>query len=164
MNVCSKDLEKASHVLGNIVYYCALAGPLFFTNSFKVAPRYYLVTMTMSFILTLTRGILARVWPNVNAFQRPVSHGDDGSLREKLYVGGFPSGHAFQTAFFCTMLCLAYPKWIVLLFGITGISMVGLFRYCKQFHTPLQIASGAAIGVSVAAGTFTYIRGVSTPL
>lgn len=155
---CSNEIDSASYILGNFVYYCALAGPLFLNRPLlSIAPKYYAVTLATSFVLTLMRGILARVWPNVKAFQRPIEHGDDGSLREYLYVGGFPSGHAFQVAFFCTMMCIAFPNVLTLVLAAVGIIMVALFRFCKQFHTPLQIATGAAIGVGMAAGTAPWV-------
>lgn len=155
---CSYEVDSISYYLGNIIYYCALAGPLFMNRPLlNVAPKYYVITLATSFVLTLMRGIFARVWPDVKAFKRPIEHGDDGSLREFLYVGGFPSGHAFQVAFFCTMLYFAFPNALILMLAVVGICSVAMFRFCKQFHTPLQIAAGTAIGVGMAAGAAPWV-------
>ena len=161
-STCSKDIDSAGHILGNVVYYCSLAGPLFLNRPLLIiVPKYYAVSLGISFVLTLMRGILARVWPDVKAFQRPIKHGDAGSLREYLFVGGFPSGHTFQVAFFCTMLFCAYQNALMLLVAVVGIAMVSIFRFCKDFHTPLQIATGAAIGVGMAVGTAPWVLSAS---
>ncbi len=153
-SACSRCTDKLSYILGNGVYYCALAAPLFLNVQ---AYRYYAVTATTSLALTVTRGVLARARPRVKAYQRPVVHGDDGTLRQMMYVGGFPSGHAFQAAFFCTMLFLAHSNCVGFAVAALGVVMVALFRYCKKFHTPLQIAAGTAVGVAMATATAPWV-------
>ena len=68
---------------------------------------------------------------------------------EKLTSGGspsFPSGHtsdAFTTA---TSLCLAFPKWYVIVPSFTWAAAVGYSRMHLGVHYPSDVLIGAIIG------------------
>lgn len=150
---CDPAGAALARFAGSLVYIAALAGPLFFARPLAVAPAYYAISFAAGLVLALVRGGLARAWPNVRAFQRPTPHGEPGSVTALLFVGGFPSGHACQVAFFFTLLALKRPGATRAVLAALAVVAVALYRYCDDFHTPVQLAAGSAAGVALAAAT-----------
>ena len=62
---------------------------------------------------------------------------------------GLPSGHALIATYVLTCLMLIQPSTIKTIIGSTLIVLIGLSRYYKSCHTPLQIVLGIVLG-----GTF----------
>lgn len=144
-------------ILGNILTITAMIAPVFFKNSWEIVPRYYIVLFVMTAILAFIRGMLVRVFPDIQEFARPKEHGKKLALLEFFYRGGMPSGHAATITFFCILLLIAYPNTIVLLFGILSIIIVAVFRYCQEYHTITQLIAGAISGLITVIATSDWI-------
>lgn len=60
---------------------------------------------------------------------------------------GFPSGHALIASYILTCLLLMKFSYIKCFFAIILITLIGLSRYYKHCHTPLQVIAGIILGV-----------------
>lgn len=60
--------------------------------------------------------------------------------------GGMPSGHVSMTTYIWVYLCLSVKRLDIAIAGAVAILLMGLSRYYKHCHTPLQIVMGVVFG------------------
>ena len=60
-----------------------------------------------------------------------------------------PSGHATDAFALATAICLAYPKWYIILPAFLWAFAVGYSRMVLGVHYPSDVLAGALIGASV---------------
>ena len=72
---------------------------------------------------------------------------------EKLSAGGsfsFPSGHTADAFAFATAICIAYPRWYIIIPAFTWAGSVGYSRMDLGVHYPSDVMAGVIIGAATA--------------
>ena len=69
--------------------------------------------------------------------------------------GGMPSGHVTMTTYLWLSLWFITGNTIFLEIGLIAIISMGLSRYYKKCHTPLQIMAGMLLGTLLACIIYT---------
>mgnify|MGYP002641255532 CR=1 FL=1 len=80
---------------------------------------------------------------------------------EKLSVGGspsFPSGHTTEAFAFAVALCIAYPRWYIIIPSLLWASAIGYTRISLGVHYPSDVLAGATIGIATAYFCFRAFR------
>ena len=143
------DLDTLFICVANSTAYIAYALPFLFLlfGWIKKVP----IIMQKAFYMgasVLASGIISTLLKLIVERPRPF---DLYPELEKLSAGGsysFPSGHTADAFAFATAICIAYPRWYVIIPAYAWAGAVGYSRMDLGVHYPSDVMAGVIIGAA----------------
>lgn len=131
--------------IGQYLAYWLVAGLLVFLIFGKDKKKEFKMLIFSILSVFLSRIVITEIIRYFYFIPRPFVNNDVFQLIFYETSGSFPSGHAAFFFALATTIFFFHKKWSILFF--TGAVLIGVSRIIAGIHWPIDILSGAIIGI-----------------